>query len=181
MWWHPRLRLVVAAALLALGAWVAWQQAHRWLPAAVNIARALPGVGFGRMHRLEQEVLEGLDWLARWGQTPASAVRPVRPPPKSLDALWPPAPLTPLLLEPSMAGEGVWTPMDEACLDAEASAAMVRTRVRVDPERPEVVVSLVAMDLRHLAMRVVAGTVDGGKGHWEPDWDVIAAFNGAFQ
>ena len=176
------LRVGIAAVLIAASLWLAHDQAHRWLPPAVDLARALPGVGFGRMHRLEQAVLNGLDRLERLGAGPAPQARPVRPPPRALDPLWPPAPLTPLL-DPPMDGEGAWRPAGAPCLEAVDGEAplMVRTALRVDPERPEVHVSLVAMDLRRLSLDVIAGTADGGSGRVAPSPAVVATFNGAFQ
>ncbi len=172
-----------ALALVGLS-WVAWAGAWWWVPRAVDLARALPGVGFGRMHRFEQQVLEGLDrWEGRQEGAPSDAPKA---PPEALRALWPPPPLLPRLTPP-MDGEGQWREVAPGCWEqrlAHLRGAALHTRLRADPARPDVVTELLALDLRRLRVHVIPGSDDdGGGGLWPEAWrgEVVAAFNGGFQ
>lgn len=175
------LSATVAASVIALGQW----SAHLWLPPVVDGVRALPGVGFGRMHRFEQRTFEVLDGTRRlFSESEASAGR-IRPPPEALASVWPPVPLTPVLTEPKLPGEGLWSPFGAACR-AELPGleeAMVRTTLRVDAQRPEVETALVAMDMRRLALHLRPGRHIGGEeaGEIERVERLVGAFNGGFQ
>lgn len=159
---------------------VAVQTAPRWVPASVDAVRDLPGVGFGRMHAVEQRVLTWADALQ--GVDESAAGRVVRPPPDSTRALWPPAPLVVRLPpEPSLPEEGRWRPV-ASCAVGPALVSLQTTSLRVDPTRPDVPTELVALDLRAVELRLVVGTDDGGPGApLSESGPVLAAFNGGFQ
>lgn len=158
-----------------------WSQAHRWLPGAVDLVRNLPGVGFGRMHQLESSALGLLDALQRGDA--ATDFRDVSPPPPSLATLWPPAPLVPLISAPALEREGIWSPVSPGCLRGKDARSLVRTRLRVDPERPEMAVEIVGVDLTHNALHLVPGSDLEGSGdipeHLKEE--TVMAFNGGFQ
>lgn len=181
VWWFVVFGLLVCAAL--------WSNAHLWLPALVDGVRGLPGVGFGRMHHFEQGVFAAFDRLQRTF-TAASPHGDIRPPPRALSSLWPPAPLQPILLSPTRAGEGLWEPMAPACDEGAAAPGLMRTTLRVDPERPDAEVILVAADLRRLRLQWVPGRDDEARLELpsaalgvlpEPPSRLVAAFNGGFQ
>jgi hypothetical protein len=176
-----RRRLLTALAALALLLALAWHHAHRWLPGAVNLARALPGVSFGRMHRLERDALDAWDRLHRLGQ-PTSARRPPTSPPDALRDLWPPPPLLPLLASPDPT-EGAWASPQSPCLPPRAADALSLTTLRVDPLRPDVPVTLLAVDLRRVGLQLVPGRDDGGDGllHACLQANALATFHGGFQ
>lgn len=185
--WARRALWCTACGVLAVA--VLWPNAHLWLPSLVDGVRALPGVGFGRMHRLEQGVFAAFDGLQR-AFTVASPHGDIRPPPRALSSLWPPAPLQPILLSPRLVGEGLWEPLEAACEAGSAPSGLVRTTLRVDPERPDAEVILVAADLRRLRLEWVPGRDDEARlSHApaspgalpEPAARVVAAFNGGFQ
>lgn len=106
---------------------------------------------------------------------------------------WPP-PAIAARLSPAEAGEGQWRPSAPAFVARLPGAppAFYETFVRPDPARPYVRVLLVAMDLRQLALGVVAGAEDPeptvgppGTGRLPHRADVVerlvGAFNGAFK
>ena len=172
--------VLVGCALLCLALSV--ETAYLWLPATVDLARGLPGVGFGRMHRLEQSVLGAWDAAARLC-VDASSVATIKPPAQALDSLWPPAPLQPIIAAPSLVGEGLWEPFAPQCRAADVPAdVMVRAQLRVDGQRPDVTVTLLAMDMRRLRLRLRPGTDVGGSGALPSGaGPLVAAFNGGFQ
>ena len=192
--WPRRLR-ALALATAALAA-LAPPTAHLWLPPLVDAARAV--IGFGRMHRIEQAAFELLDDPVDHNDDSVDLHDPgaprLSPPRPGLEILWPPAPLT-LALPPSAAfpHEGRWEAFDAPCPQGAAprEGAMVRADLRVDPRRPDVEVSLVAMDMRRLELRLMPGDAGGPEGSAGgpaggaiPQGDLgalVAAFNGGFQ
>ncbi len=110
---------------------------------------------------------------------------------------WPP-PNLPSMWQEEQPGEGVWEPVVYPFLARVVGATegappyFYRTFVRPDPERPYSRLSLVAMDLRQLDLRVQAGHEDPkpltgppGTGRIPRDAAtlerVVATFNGAFK
>jgi hypothetical protein len=99
---------------------------------------------------------------------------------------WMPLPVPPL---GSLAGEGAWTPYMQ---DATGATVAYRTFLQPDPQRPYVVVGVVAFDLTRTRLNYVVGTkepkVSGG--HKAPgiipaadraSGILLAAFNGGFR
>jgi hypothetical protein len=99
---------------------------------------------------------------------------------------WMPLPVPPL---GSLAGEGAWTPY---MLDATGATVAYRTYLQPDPQRPYVVIGVVAFDLTRIRLHYVLGTkepkVPGG--HKAPGiipaadrapGILLAAFNGGFR
>ena len=106
---------------------------------------------------------------------------------------WPPKPVR-SLIEPPVESEGRWVPFDAEWLrrHPEAPAAIYKTALRTDPERPRSLVILAAVDLRQVDLSMVAGTVEPhtatgrrGQGRFPRTpavvERVIGAFNGGFQ
>lgn len=91
---------------------------------------------------------------------------------------------------PKLTGEGEWTGV--ALPQFNGQTWMARTFVRPDPERSYAIVAVVAMDMHHLKLHAVAGTIYPGAalGHPGPgiipattqqSRGLVAAFNGGFQ
>ncbi len=123
-------------------------------------------------------------------QTRAAPRRPEDP---DAPVGWPPPDIRPRV-EPAEAGEGRWHPSAPAFVARLPGAppAFYETFVRPDGARPYVRVHLVAMDMRQLALGVVAGAEDPeptvgppGTGRLphrrEVVENLVAAFNGAFK
>lgn len=107
---------------------------------------------------------------------------------------FPPAPLTPVVSDPSP-GEGEWIVLTNDPFVGtypNAPPAFAQSHMRVDPERPFARVYLVAWDPRQVQLRMVAGTREPeaasgatGEGIIPRDPElmprVVAGFNGGFQ
>jgi hypothetical protein len=75
------------------------------------------------------------------------------------DVTWPPPAIPSIFAQPDE-GEGRWAPIERPWLPAssvDAPPYFQRTFVRPDPERPYARVQLVALDMRQLEVRMVAG------------------------
>ncbi len=108
---------------------------------------------------------------------------------------WPPAPLTPLIEDPPVDGEGRWLPVvDDPFVNSYPNAppAFYQTFIRTDPERPYTRVYVTLWDPRQVQLRMVAGTVEpesatGQRGTGMVPRDdetlerLVGAFNGGFQ
>jgi hypothetical protein len=194
----------------------------RFILWAVDTARAVPWIGPAPVAWLEEHVFAVKDELRRMAfkahdadatetladvgaqSSPAATQEAGALSPHSLQldeqGHWPPADIRSIwkTVEP---GEGAWQAprmpwMKKAELEgvdpASVPAAMLRTFVRPDPDRPYTRVILVAMDMRQLDLEMEAGTEDpkpltGGHGPGRIPRDpavytrVVAAYNGAFK
>jgi hypothetical protein len=93
------------------------------------------------------------------GARGAPAVFPGREPPAAVQPVddWPPPAIAPVV-KPALAAEGVWAPGGGgAPILPGAPPAIYETAIRPRPDQPEVLVRLVAMDLRQLDLRLEAG------------------------
>ncbi|HEU4323898.1 MAG TPA: phosphodiester glycosidase family protein [Roseiflexaceae bacterium] len=136
------------------------------------------------------------------GQPAPTQVRPtVRPiqvqpppfqplPPSGARQDWPPAPLPALIGDGQLPGEGQWQLVGAAGDGGDARMAV--TALRPDPERPDIQVALVAVDMTRAELRLVAGTeeppvISGTLRYGAVPADVqgsgrlLAAFNGGFK
>lgn len=152
-------------------------------------------VGTARVVALEAALFDVRDWLARTrhGLFPSTDDhRPVSAPfrlPAAKVTGWPPGPLSVPTLD-GTAGEGEWTsPLDVPPAEADGPAVL-RTFLRVDPERPYERVYLFAFDMRRLGLHFVGGTSDprsttGVRGRGtvarEHRDQLVATFNGGFK
>lgn len=152
-------------------------------------------VGTARVVALEAALFDLQDWLARTrhGLFPSSDDgRPVAAPfrlPAAKVTGWPPGPLSVPTAE-AASGEGEWTSPIEAPAGEADGPPVLRTFVRVDPERPYERVYLFAFDMRRLGLHFIGGTSDPrsttgarGRGTIAPGHrsQVIATFNGGFK
>lgn len=108
---------------------------------------------------------------------------------------WPPAPLTPLIEQPAVEGEGGWIPVvDDPFVNAYPNAppAFYQTFLRSDAERPYTRVYVTIWDPRQVQMRIQSGvhepesaTGQRGTGMVPREPQVlrrlVGAFNGGFQ
>ncbi len=120
----------------------------------VLAARELVGAGAAGGVRA---LLKGVDSaLARFrSEKRIVSTMPAGTPSVGAEPGWPPPPLTPPI-QPALAGEGAWvTGRVEAVGDA--PACFFEAGIRPDPQHPEALVRLVAMDTRQLDLRLVAG------------------------
>jgi hypothetical protein len=76
--------------------------------------------------------------------------------------VFPPAPITPPAAKTATAGDGVWTPFGDASLGERAAAGpfIVRTVVHPHPDSRYLTVTIAAVDLSRVAVRLVPGTDD---------------------
>ncbi len=156
---------------------------------AADALRRSPLVGQDRVAAVEGVLFALTDWFRRQGHRvfPTAADRaPVMAdlqPPKATED-WPPADIS---IRQGLPLEGRWRPF--APLDGD-EPPVLRTFVRVDPERPYERTELFAFDMRRLALHFVGGTTHprsttGARGSGRiPDehrGQLVAAFNGAFK
>ena len=121
------------------------------------------------------------------GVAPSSSVEP--PPPAGV---FPPAQVPPPIARTAAAGDGVWTPFGSAALGERAATApfIVRTVLHPHPDSRFVTVTIAAIDLGRVVMRLVPGTEDmlwakrtepAGLVPAEDRDRLIAVMNGGFQ
>jgi hypothetical protein len=156
-------------------------------------------VGTARVVALEAALFEFRDWVlrTRHGLFPTAEDRqPVAPSvrtPAARGTGWPPGPLS-VPHEEAVAGEGEWTSPLASPGETPASGGegppVLRTFLRVDPERPYERVYLFAFDMRRLGLHFVGGTTDPrsttgvrGRGTVRPEHRaaLLATFNGGFK
>lgn len=180
----------------------------------VDTVRAIPWIGPGPIEWAEGRFFALKDLVRRWRyrlgddeDDAALAAEAATPAVESLPlptglvvgaeeppVPWPPPPIEPPVFERRKPGEGTWRPAVPAFARRlpGAPAAVYRTYIRTDVERPYVRVHLFAMDLRQLDLHMVAGHRDPkpttgalGTGFIPREADllprVVAAFNGAFK
>jgi hypothetical protein len=134
------------------------------------------------------------------GSEPAPSARPIDSTeserltaPRPAASYQPPAPLTPLIADGRLPGEGVWQPM-AAGASAAGQPVLWQTVFRPDPARPFAHVALVAMDLSLCRLHLVIGTQEPASslparglrtGTIPPDVQssgkLVAAWNGGFK
>jgi hypothetical protein len=152
-------------------------------------------VGTARVVALEAALFDLRDWWARTrhGLFPAAedrrpVVAPFRLPAANVTG-WPPGPLSVPAAE-AVAGEGEWTSPVESPNAEPDGPAILRTFLRVDPERPYERVYLFAFDMRRLGLHFVGGTSDprsttGARGRGSVlaahRAQLAATFNGGFK
>lgn len=120
----------------------------------------------------------------------ASASAPAAPAaPEPAPSVFPPRAFAPLYARTAKPGDGVWTTLFEG---APGSPALgVRTVAHPDPIKRHVTVTLVALDLRRVALHLVAGLLEPtstgvapthrtGLVPAEEQADLLAVFNGGF-
>ncbi len=186
----------------------------RFVHWAVDTVRAVPWIGPGPIAWLEEKAFAARDSLRQAGyavrgvkkgtevaveeSTPAAKAARVVPPSELVDKLddgaFPPPPFRPVLNDPEP-GEGKWVDAAPSWLPKigdGAPSAFAKSYVRPDAERPDVKVTLVAMDMRQLDLAMEAGAEDpkplvGAHGsgriprHPAVFPRVRATFNGAFK
>lgn len=157
-------------------------------------------VGPERLQQIEALYLALSDgWAALAGERLARAAASELP--RDLDAEvgepepgagWPPPPLAPLL-DPPVAGEGLWRGRARAFSPSSPAGAplLVSTFVRTEPERPRTsVVSVTAWDPAWIELHWEAGTIEprsvegiagAGRAPRESVERLVAGFNGGFQ
>lgn len=161
--------------------------------------RSTEVVGTARVVALEAALFEFRDWLlrTRHGLFPTAEDRqPVAPSvraPAARATGWPPGALFVPHVE-AVAGEGEW--VSPLASSGETPAAtgdgppVLRTFLRVDPERPYERVHLFAFDMRRLGLHFVGGTTDPrsttgvrGRGAVRPEHRaaLVGTFNGGFK
>ncbi|MGI8587160.1 MAG: phosphodiester glycosidase family protein [Chloroflexia bacterium] len=114
---------------------------------AAALLTAIAGVPIGvpspiKVPPTEQAVVEG----------------PPAAPPPSLGSAGSPMPLSPLIQDGALDGEGVWTPDGLPQPPDGGPPAIWKTFLRPDPARPDAQVYLVRFDPRRLRLHIVAGT-----------------------
>ncbi len=171
---------------------------------AVDTARAVPWIGKHKIAWLEKHWFAFLDWLARTRYAVTGDVgEPVLlETVQSIDRDrhvvlpdWPP-PDTKPILEPALAGEGQWRPMNDELFAAPHSGPTLfyTSFLRPDSERPFAKVYMTVWDSALVELHMIAGvrepvSTTGMRGDGQisraPDSDhlsrLVGAFNGAFQ
>ncbi|HVB25843.1 MAG TPA: phosphodiester glycosidase family protein [Ktedonobacteraceae bacterium] len=105
-----------------------------------------------------------------------------------------PMPLTPitLMVSPSIAGEGIWYPQEQAPAPYNYLPLDAKAFIRPDPSHPYAIVTMLQFDTRFINLHMVAGTVEPGGplNHAGPGVipsadqqgnALLAAFNGGFK
>jgi hypothetical protein len=117
---------------------------------------------------------------------PPAAAAPPEPP-------FPPAAFPAPAARTARPGDGLWFPLlpAGAALEAGAPALLYRSEIHPDPRKPQVHVALVAVDLRRVALNLVAGTLEPRSATVPEDHrpglvpaadlpDLLAVLNGGF-
>ncbi len=118
------------------------------------------------------------------------SVTPTAPPAPDPGAdAFPPKRVPPLHARTARAGDGEWAPFFEGAPGSPPVG--VRTTVHPDPIKPQVYVTVVALDLRRVAIHLVSGTIEPastgvppshrvGRVPSEDQPELLAVFNGGF-
>lgn len=165
------------------------------VPSTVAPSSELPGRGAARAPAFIPGSCEGAgcpDAAARPSSAsppPASAEASPSPPAESDGPSFPPPAYAPPIVRVAQPGDGVWAPLPEGA--AGGSPLMVRSTVHPHPIKGFVYVAVVAIDLRRVDLRLVAGT-DEPESRVVPEErrpglipeadvaDVLAVFNGGY-
>jgi hypothetical protein len=118
----------------------------------------------------------------------APAAPPAPPPPDPAADAFPPKAFTPPEARHAKPGDGAWTPYFEGDRGAPIG---VRTTVHPSATKPQPYVAIVALDLRKVALHLVAGTIEPASTGVDPSHrgalvapadlgDLLAVFNGGF-
>jgi hypothetical protein len=205
--WRKRLKrfgLVVLAALpvAVIGLWIAVHRYPRLGPAIADGLRSI--IGTDAVSWLE-EVAYGIEdrWNSWWRseeepkaywETPSEPARSASPPkqPKKFPEFRP-ADVGPLFKALAAKGDGVWVPVPDP-KRANDPPAMYKTLLHPDRKRPWAELFLVAVDLRRVELRAMAGTAEprslapgardyqrSGRIPANEHARLLAAFNGGFK
>ena len=193
---HERHLEPAAAGRLQVGI----PPAHEAFSLLADALRSSNVVGTARVVALEAALFDLRDWLlrTRHGLFPTAEDRqPVAPSIRTAAAHatgWPPSPLS-VPHDEAVLGEGEWSRpfpagAQAASTDPEGPAVVLRTFLRVDPDRPYERVYLFAFDMRRLGLHFVGGTTDprsttGVRGRGTVPaaerMQLVATFNGGFK
>jgi hypothetical protein len=172
---------------------------------SVDRVRAVPWLGAEFISTLEYNAFKTRDYLKRTLPSLFAAdaqgevtnnlgTAPIRPKFTDPETGWPPAPLKPLLT-PALKNEGEWDSLDDDPFvgkNAGLPSPFVRSFVRPDPKRNDILVYITLWDPRQVSMHMVAGVIEPESATGEHCTgqiprtvetlkNVVAGFNGGFQ
>lgn len=176
-----------------LGAWVADQLRAVLGPSATAQVEAWYLSAKDKLTQVRYH-LPGQSVTAPYQVTPTTTLAPgVTPSPTAAPAIAP-MPLTPIAptIVPTLAGEGVWSPVATLFNTPGTPPIIVKTFIRPDAARPYAIVTMLQFDQRFTQLHMVAGTKEPGGPLGKsgpgviPSADLarqqlLAAFNGGFK